>query len=104
MDEFRAAHDVPVAVNEFGAVRWVPGAAEFMDGQMDLSERRGMNHALWLWETSWAPCAEEVHAFNFRQGPDPESHAEVGSRDLMDVIVVHWGRNTVRPSSALTLR
>jgi hypothetical protein len=98
VDGFADAHDVPVAVNEFGVVRWVPGAAEFMDDQMDLFERRGWNYALWSWEPAWEPWAEEVNGFNFRFGPDPHNHVEI-SNDLMDVIVKCWRRNTVRPSS-----
>jgi hypothetical protein len=97
VDDFVATHKVPVAVNEFGVVRWEPGAAQFMDDQIALFEQRGMNHALWVWETSWEPFAEEVDAFNFRHGPDPDNHADVESSDLMDVIVKYWGRNTVRP-------
>jgi hypothetical protein len=98
VDDFASTHGVPVAVNEFGVVRWVPGAAGFMDDQMDLFEQRGLNHALWLWETSWEPYAEEVDAFNFRHGPDPDNRTDVPSSDLMDVIAGYWGHNTVRPS------
>ena len=72
-----------------------------MDDQMDLFEQRGMNHALWAWDPSWEPWAEENDAFNFRHGPDPDHHADVASSDLMDVIVKYWRRNTVRPSSAV---
>jgi hypothetical protein len=78
-------------------VRWEPGAAQFMDDQIALFEQRGMNYALWVWETSWESYAEEVDAFNFRHGPEPGNHADVESSDLMDVIVEYWGRNTVRP-------
>ena len=99
VDGFLTAHDVPVAVNEYGVVRWVPGAAEFMRDEMGLFEDRGMNYALWLWEVSWPPYSEEVNAFNFRHGPDPRHHSDVESSDLMDVIVEYWGRNRVRPSS-----
>jgi hypothetical protein len=102
VDDFAAAHGVPVAVNEFGVIRWVPDAAEFMDDQMDLFEQRGMNHALWLWETSWLPIQDEIDAFNFRHGPDPQNHNDVPSSDLMDVILDYWGRNTIRPSSTRT--
>jgi len=98
VDDFKAAHGVPVAVNEFGVMRWEPGAADFMDDQMDLFEGRGLNYALWLWETSWEPYAEEVDAFNFRHGPDPHNHADVESSELMDVIVAHWEQNMIRPS------
>jgi len=97
IDDFTATHGVPVAVNEFGVMRWEPGAAEFMDDRMSLFEQRGVNYALWLWETSWAPYAEEVDAFNFRHSPDTNNHTDVESSDLMDVIVAYWRRNTVRP-------
>jgi hypothetical protein len=99
VDTFAATHGVPVAANEFGVKRWEPGAAEFMDDEMDLFEERGMNFALWAWDPSWRPWTEDVDAFDFRHGPDPSNHTEVASSDLMDVIVEHWGRNTVRPST-----
>jgi hypothetical protein len=98
VDTFVATHGVPVAANEFGVQRWEPGAAQFMDDEMDLFEERGMNYALWVWDPSWPPWADN-DAFNFRHGPDPQNHANVTSSNLMDVIVDHWGRNTVRPSS-----
>ncbi len=102
VDDFAAAHGVPVAVNEFGVIRWVPGAAEFMDDEMDLFEQRDLNHALWVWDPAWAPWAGEVDAFNFRHGPDPQNHSDVESSALMGVILEAWGRNTLRPSSAMT--
>jgi len=93
VDAFTSTHGVPVAVNEFGVVRWVPGAAAFMDDEMALFEQRGMNHALWVWDPAWEPWAEEINAFNFRHGPDPDNHTDVVSSDLMDVIVKYWGYN-----------
>lgn len=99
IDDFQNEHAVPTAVNEFGVQRWVPGGAAFMADQIDLFEQRGMNHALWSWDPSWEPWTEEVDAFNFRHGPDPDHHADVASSDLMDVIREHWERNSVRPSN-----
>ena len=89
-------------MNEFGVVRWVPGGAPFMDAEMDLFEQRGMNCALWSWDPAWKPWTEEVDAFNFRHGPDPDHHADVASSDLMDVIVKYWGRNTIRPLNGVS--
>ncbi len=43
---------------------------------------------------------KEVHAWNFRFGPDPANRADVTSGDLMDTIVKYWGRNTIRPSKS----
>ena len=100
VDTFAATHAVPVAVNEFGVMRWVPGAAALMDDQMREFEQRGMNHALWVRDPHWSPFAEEGHdAFNFRFGPDPSNHADVSSSGLLDAILRYWGRNEVRPSN-----
>jgi hypothetical protein len=90
---------VPVAVNEFGVVRWEPGAADFMDAQMDLFEELDINNALWLWKAAWEPRAEMNDDFNFLHGPDPDHHTDVSSSELIDVIVQHWGRNAIRPSN-----
>jgi cysteinyl-tRNA synthetase len=102
VDDFASTHAVPVAANEFGVVRWVAGAAEFMDDQMDLLEERDLNHALWVWDPAWPAWNEEVNAFNFRHGPDPENHSDVAQSELMDAIADHWGRNTIRPFSTLS--
>jgi len=103
VNDFTEKHDVPVAVNEYGLMRWQPGAAKFMDDQMELFEQYDMNYALWCWEPSWSPWVEEVNAFNFRLGPDPNNHAEVAYSDLIAVIVKYWGRNTKRPFTDETL-
>ncbi len=57
-----------------------------------------MNHALWVWEPEWEPRAEMDDEFNFLHGPDPDHHKNVSSSDLIDVILDHWARNSVRPS------
>lgn len=98
LGEFATQHQAPVAVNEFGVVRWVPGGAEFVADQMALFEEQGINYALWQWESSWPPIQEEIDAFNFRHGPDPYHHEDVASSDLIEVIKGYWGLNTVRPS------
>jgi len=99
VDDFRTEYGYPLAVNEYGVVRWIPGAARFMEDQMALFEIKGMNYALWIWEASWEPFAEEVHAFNFRYGPDPDNREDLASSELIDVLQSYWSRNTIRPSS-----
>ncbi len=98
VDDFTATHHVPVTVDEYGVNRWVPGGVEFMDDQMALFEQRGMNHALWEWQTSWPPFADDVHDMTYRLGPDPANRTEVPN-DLMDVITKYWAKNTIRPST-----
>lgn len=98
VDDFRHEHGAPVSVNEFGVMRWVPNAADFMRDEMELFEQRGMNHALWVWDPAWQPWVGQVNDFTFRFGPDPRSAAEVDS-DLQNVIKEFWSRNKVRPST-----
>lgn len=97
IDEFTARYNVPVAVNEFGVARWVPGAAQFMDDEMGLFEKKGLNNALWEWQV-WEPFSEKVSYFNFLLGPDPDNTEEVDN-ELLRVIKKYWGYNTVRPST-----
>lgn len=101
IDTFTARHNVPVAVNEFGATRWVPGAAEFMDDEMGLFEEKGMNNALWEWQV-WEPFSAKVNYFNFLFGPDLHNTTEVPNA-LKDVITKYWNQNTVRPSNFYSL-
>jgi len=97
VDTFIAQNHAPVAVNEFGVMRWENNAGQYLRDQMELFEQRGMNHALWLWESSWPPYAT-VDEFNFRHGPDPRNHAEVPASDLITAIREAWARNQIRPS------
>ncbi|MCP5100491.1 MAG: cellulase family glycosylhydrolase, partial [Chloroflexi bacterium] len=101
IDTFAERYAVPVVVDEFGVNRWVPGASEFMDAQMDLFEQRGLNYALWEWQTSWPPFAEDVHDMNFLLGGDPDNLDAVPN-ELMDVIVKYWEGNVIRPSTFTT--
>lgn len=96
-DQYALNHNAPIAVNEFGLGRWQPGAADFMRDEMSLFEQRGWNHALWVWDPSWQHWVEEVNAFNFRLGPDPDNFVEQPN-ELMDVIVSFWEQNHIRPS------
>lgn len=97
--EFAQTHNVPVAVDEFGVVRWVPGAAVYMNDLMGLFEQQGINYSFWEWSTSWHEFEEEVHAMNYRFGPDPDNRSLVES-DLLNVIRHYWSLNNLRPSNA----
>ncbi len=96
IDEFQAAHGVPVSVNEFGLRRWVPNAAAFMADEMELFELHGMNYALWSFNPIWLPHTKNDD-FDFLHGPDPNNHTNVDTSDLIEVIRDYWSRNTLRP-------
>ncbi|MBM3153428.1 MAG: glycoside hydrolase family 5 protein [Chloroflexi bacterium] len=98
ISDFQQANGVPAAVNEYGVLRWAPGAADFMRDEMDIFETLGINYALWVWDPDWRPWAESSTGFNFRYGPDPENASPAGN-DLQDVILDFWARNTLRLSN-----
>jgi hypothetical protein len=97
--DFSSDYDVPVGIDEFGVVRWAPGAEDYMDDLMGLFEKYGWNYSLWEWSTSWWPFVSDVNAFTFLFGPDLDNTSEVDN-DLFDVITTYWSRNTLRPSNA----
>ncbi|UCH27556.1 MAG: cellulase family glycosylhydrolase [Trueperaceae bacterium] len=99
VDAFQEEYGVPLTANEFGPMRWQPGAAEFMHDQMDVLEIRGMNHAFWVFNPSWPMFNEEVDDFDFLHGPDPDNHSNVDTSELIEVIKSYWARNTLRPST-----
>lgn len=96
VDDFVDEHGLPVAVNEFGLVRWAPGAEIFMADQIALLNARGLNHALWEWQPAWEPIQTEIDYFNLRHGPDPDNHTNVPN-ELQNVITTDWALNTIRP-------
>jgi hypothetical protein len=97
LSDYKESHGVAVAVNEFGVLRWVPGAAGFMQAEMEIFEDIGLNHALWVWDPEWEPWSSSVSGMNFRYGPDPDNTVPVAN-DLQDVILSFWARNSLRPS------
>lgn len=89
---------MPIAVNEYGIVRWVPGGAKFLDDQLTLFEERGLNHAIWMWDPHWEPWTSEVNFMNYRFGQNPGNQTEQMPNPLLDVIRKYWNLNTIRPS------
>lgn len=98
IDQFQNDWDVPMAVNEYGIVRWIPGGEDFLADQLDLFETRGLNHAIWMWDPAWEPWTEEVNAMNYRFGQDPKSHEDMIPNPLMDLLEEYWTKNEIRPS------
>lgn len=99
ISDYQDMHGVPVAVNEYGVVRWVPNAADFMRDEMALFEALGVNHAFWAWSSAWPPVNTNNDAFDILHGPDPNHHTSVAGSSLIDVVRANWSQNVVRPSS-----
>jgi hypothetical protein len=98
VDEFRSTHGMPVAVNEFGVMRFEPGAAEYLNDMMGLLENLGVNHTLWAWASAQVLRYGEMQEFEYRLGPDMDNLTEEVPSELMDVIVSNWEQNSIRPS------
>jgi hypothetical protein len=96
--DFAAKYNVPVAVNEYGAERWEPGAADYVRDEMDIFNQYGWNYAAWQWFASWPLLAESDNSFNFRFGPNPKNLTDIENA-LLSVYTAAWARNTVRPSN-----
>ncbi len=98
LDQFQEKWQVPIAINEYGIVRWIPGGEVFLDDQLALFEARGLNHAIWMWDPAWPPWTDEVNAMNFRFGQDPKNREEILPNPIMDLLEEYWSRNEIRPS------
>lgn len=96
--DFSAKYHVPVAVNEFGAERWVSGAADYVRDEMDLFEGYGWNYAVWQWQPAWLPLTEGDTSFNFRFGMDPNNITDMENA-LFSAYIEAWARNLIRLSN-----
>lgn len=96
IDAFRTANSAPVAMTEFGVKRWAPGAETYFADMTGILQDKGVNHSLWLWESSY-PGLAETDDFNFRHGPDPANHADVADSALEQSIRADFSRNSVFP-------
>lgn len=94
---FRQQNGAPLVVNEYGVVRWAPGAAEFLRDEIAWFEAHGLNHALWVWEPTYEPWYTwGDRAMYYPFGPDPQNFTEV-ENDLWRVILESWRKNSLRP-------
>jgi hypothetical protein len=97
LQDYMTVHNAPVAVNEFGLMRWIPDGAAFIRDEMELFEELGVNYALWAWRSSWEP-QREMDDFDIIRGPDAANHEDVETSALIEVVREFWSRNVLRPS------
>ena len=96
VNEFQSQRNQPIAVNEFGVMRWADGGHHYLTHQMEGFEKRGMNHAIWLWESSWKGVSWS--SFNYRKGPHPNQKEDVSQSEILTTLKKFWARNGVTPS------
>lgn len=95
--DWMGEHSRPLAVNEYGSVRWAPGAAEYLRDQMELFEQHGWNYAIWMWYPAWEPLKEGDNSFNYRLGADPHNLDDLASTDILETLIDFWSRNLAWP-------
>ncbi len=105
---FKVGRGVQVAVNEFGVVRYAgasgkPDAHKAITHEMNLSERMGANHALWLWEMRACITYDDM---NFKHSVNPKKHADLTPDEeaqdpLVRAIKENWGRNKIYATLAI---
>ena len=97
---FGAASRIPLACNEYGLRRFAPGADNFLEDELALMEKHGINHAIWMWYPDWQAWKNNaaMNDFNFRMLPKADSVKEADNA-LISILKKYWAKNTVRPSS-----
>ncbi|NMC47523.1 MAG: glycoside hydrolase family 5 protein [Chloroflexi bacterium] len=98
--QYQKKYTVPIAIDEFGVKRWVPGAADYLIDLLDLFEQAGWNYAIWEWSTGFEPFGVEVDNFNYKLGTDPSNKSLRLDNPLLQVLRSYWSLNSIRPSSA----
>lgn len=98
--QYQQQYQVPVAIDEFGVKRWVPGAAEYLFDLLDLFEQEGWNYAIWEWSTGYEPYGLAIDDFNYKLGVDPANKSLQLDNPILNVLSSYWDRNTIRPSNA----
>jgi hypothetical protein len=95
--DFMAQTGAFVTVEEYGAQRWAPGAAQYLADEMEIFEDLGLNYSIWEWASPWKEYADSVNAFNYKFGPHPANTTPV-ENELLEVLQSFWARNDLRPS------
>lgn len=92
---YRNQKKIPVAVGEYGVIRWAVGAENFLKDQLQVYESEGMNHFVWLWETSWPHI--DYDQFNLRHGTVRSNVHNTRMNPLLSVLKQNWRRNYLGP-------
>ncbi|MCB0416060.1 MAG: cellulase family glycosylhydrolase [Bdellovibrionaceae bacterium] len=96
VQHFKEKRGAPVTVNEFGLIRYEPGADKFINDHFELFEQWQVSSAIWIWESDFKGI--DWNEFNFRFGNDIAATSEVSNSPLEKVIRAAWSKNSARPS------
>ena len=86
VDDFQAAHNVPILVGEWGGMRWVPNMKNYIADQLDLFWQRG-----WSWTYyAWYDGVWEERGFELQRGTDRNSTDYDPDNPVFKPIVNAW--------------
>ncbi len=84
--EFQLAYNTHIYVGEFSAIRWAPGAADYLSDCIDLFEEYG-----WDWTYH---AYREWDGWSVEHGSDPEDHKPTSEPTDRKKLLLKWfGRN-----------
>ncbi len=97
--DFIQSNGVNSAINEYGVIRWVKNAKDFLDDEMGLFESMGVNYAIWAYSTQWEPYRTEIDDFNYLFGTNKSNKTEDYNNVLINILKKYWSKNTIFPST-----
>lgn len=105
--DWRSAHETadykpPIAITEFGVIRWAGASASERDAKDYLAKQLAeinnlkVNYAIWKWDSSFCTGDDD---YNFRHGEEFSNHSENDANPLAALIRTEWqkGGQPIRP-------
>jgi len=99
IQDFMNKEEVMIGINEYGVIRWVKNAKDFLDDEMSIFEELGVNYAIWAYSTQWEPYRTEIDEFNYLFGIDKNNKTEDYNNPLISALKKYWNKNTIFPST-----
>ena len=90
VDTFQQTYNVPIFVGEWGLIRWVPNAEQFLTDELASFDRRGWSHALYAWvDGVW-----DGSGFELQLGADRENYDEPDYENpILAPVLDSWAKN-----------
>jgi endoglucanase len=92
--EFQLAYNVHIYVGEFSAIRWAPGAVNYLRDCIDLFEEYG-----WDWTYH---AFREWDGWSVEHGSDPEDHQPAREPTDRKKLLLNWFGKNVKPLARMT--
>lgn len=88
--DFQLAYNVHIYAGEFSAIRWAPGADNYLRDCIDLFEEYG-----WDWTYH---AYREWDGWSVEHGSDPQNHLPTSEPNTRKTILLNWFEQNQRPT------